>query len=132
MNTDREALAPSMRHLVRGVDGSSLLREDSELAKKTLALAHLLLRPMQSFVRTVVLDQQHEMVAGFERAALHMTRRKSRGLADRRRGAEEDALLAAEHLTLVLRERGHIDIAHPGFDRFCDLGEDRVLHLRAA
>src|SRR5262249_60171061 len=71
-------------------------------------------------------------VAGFERAALHMARREPRGLADRRRGAEKNALLAAEHLALVLGERGHVDVAHAGFDRFCNLREDLVLHLGAA
>src|SRR5215510_16468671 len=72
------------------------------------------------------------MVARLERATLHVAWRKPRGLPDRRRGAEEDALLAAEHLAFVLRERGHVDVAHAGLYAAHHLGEDRVLHLAAA
>ena len=80
----------------------------------------------------VVLDQQHEMVAGFERAALEVARRERRLLADRRGVAEEDALLAAEHPAGVLGERGHVVVGHAGLDCRSDLREDRILHLAAA
>src|SRR5205823_10489506 len=53
----------------------------------------------------VVLDQQHQVVAGLERAALHVARRKRRTLADRRGVAEENALLAAQYLAFMLRQR---------------------------
>src|SRR5262249_47344727 len=54
------------------------------------------------------------------------------GLPDRRRGAEEDALLAAAQLTFVLGERGHLDVTHARLDRAEHGRKDRVLHLAAA
>src|SRR5207249_3996971 len=80
----------------------------------------------------VVLDQQHEVVAWLERASLQMTRRERRALADRRRRAEENVLLAAEHLAFMLRQRRHVDVAQPRLDPARDLGEHSILHFGAA
>src|SRR5204863_9340317 len=55
-----------------------------------------------------------------------------RALAERRRGAEEKPLLAAEQAAFVLRQRRDLLIAHPRPDRRRDLGEDFVLHLGRA
>src|SRR5262249_16718893 len=61
-----------------------------------------------------------------------MARREAGRLADRRRGAEKDALLAAKKLAFLLSERGRVDVAHAGLDGAHNIGKERVLHLAAA
>ena len=78
--------------------------------------------------RAVVLDQQRHVVAALHDAALVMASAQDRGLAERRRRAAEQALLAAEQFALVLRERGEVAVAHAGLDRGHHLGPLRVLH----
>src|SRR5712692_3609256 len=56
---------------------------------------------------------------------------KPRCLAQRRRGAEEESLLAAEEAAFVLRERGDVVVGHAGPDFLQHAGENLVLHLRA-
>ncbi len=81
--------------------------------------------------RSVVLDQQREVLAGLQRARLLMAIDKARGLPERRRGAEEEALLAAEDPALVLRERCDLVVGHAGADLLQHASEDLVLHLGA-
>ncbi len=50
--------------------------------------------------RAVVLDQERHVVAALHDAALIVAAAQDRGLAERRRGAAEQALLAAEKLAL--------------------------------
>src|ERR1700722_15283412 len=57
---------------------------------------------------TVVLDEDCEMLARLEGPALQVAVGEARALAERRRGAEKQALLAAEQAALVLRERGDV------------------------
>ena len=82
--------------------------------------------------RPVVLDQQREMLAGFERAALLMAVDEIGALAERRRAAEEQPLLAAEHPPLVLGERGHLGVAHARANLLEHAGEYLVLHQGGA
>src|SRR6266568_4554124 len=78
--------------------------------------------------RAVVLDQERHIVAALHDAALVVPAAQDRGLAERRGGAAEQALLAAEKLALVLRQRGDLAVAHAGLHRVDDLGPLRVLH----
>src|SRR5215475_4468953 len=76
----------------------------------------------------VVLDQQRHVVATLHDAALVVPAAQDRGLAKRRGGAAEQALLAAEQFALVLCERGDLTVAHAGLEHFDKLRPLRVLH----
>ena len=54
------------------------------------------------------------------------------GAAERRRGAEIDAVLAAVILAVVHRDRGHLGVAHAGLDRGEGGLHRAVLHDGAA
>ena len=70
------------------------------------------------------------MLAGLEGAALLIAVGEARALAERRRGAEKQALLAAEQAALVLGERGDVGVAHARLHPREQAGEDLVLHRR--
>src|SRR5215211_4912113 len=64
--------------------------------------------------RSIVLDQNGEVVAFAQRAVLEMRVLKTSALSHRRRAAEIDALFAALQLALVAGERDQLDVAHAG------------------
>lgn len=78
----------------------------------------------------VVLDQQREVIARLQRAALEVAADEGRATAERGRSAEEDALLATLPLACLLSHGGHVDVAQRRPDRLQDAREDGVLHRR--
>ena len=80
----------------------------------------------------VILDQQRDLVALLDHAVLQMAVGKFRWLAERHRGAEIDAVLAAVALAVKLRGRGHFGIAHAGLHRREGGAHGAVLHQRRA
>ena len=82
--------------------------------------------------RAVVLDQQRDLVALLDDAVLQMAVGEFRRRAERHRGAEIDAVLAAVALAVVLRDGGDFGVAHAGFHRGKGGAHGAVLHQRRA
>jgi hypothetical protein len=75
----------------------------------------------------VDLDQQRQVIAGFQPSVLEMPAHEGRAHADPRGRAKEDALLAAKPLGHLLAVGGDVDIADAQPDEGADLGEHLVL-----
>src|SRR6185437_14385477 len=82
--------------------------------------------------RTIVLDQQRDLIALLDDAVLQMPVRKLGRLAQWHRGAEIDAVLAAVALTVMLRDGGYFGVAHAGFRGSEGGAHGAVLHQRGA
>ena len=80
----------------------------------------------------VVLDQQRDLVAFLDDAVLQMPIAEFRRRAERHRGAEIDAVLAAVALAVLLRDRGDLGVAHAGLHGGESRAHGAVLHQRGA
>ena len=69
------------------------------------------------------------MVALFQPPALHVTRDERRSDPDRSRTAQEYPLLAAQQLSLALRDRGDVDVAQAGANFPQNFGKHLVLEM---
>src|SRR5579875_3316996 len=65
--------------------------------------------------RAVVLDQQRELIAASKPPPLQMLRQNWGGMAGTGRAAQKNAVaFAANPIAFVARQRGYLDVAHPG------------------
>ena len=77
----------------------------------------------------IVFDEQGQIIALADGSALKMLLRERGWLPELCGHAEKNPLLASQKLALILRECGHVGVAHSWFDLRHDFAEDMILHL---